>query len=58
MSSKRYTILGWIVWKIGARGARRKLADNRVKLGAAGIALAVVAAGIALAAGDGDGDDG
>lgn len=52
MSNRGYTVLGWIVWQIGSRVARRKLAENRVKLGAAAIVLAVVAAGIALAADD------
>jgi hypothetical protein len=52
MSSKSYTALGWIVWQIGSRVAKRKLAQNRSKLLAAGVVAAVVAAGIALASGD------
>ena len=52
MSSKSYTALGWIVWQIGTRVARRKLAQNRSKLVAAVVVAAVVAAGIALASGD------
>lgn len=54
MSNRGYTVLGWVVWQIGSRVARRRLAENRIKLGAAAIVLAVVAAGIALAAGDDD----
>jgi hypothetical protein len=54
MSSKSYTALGWIVWQIGSRVARRKLSQNRSKLLAAGVVAAVVAAGIALASGDDD----
>jgi len=54
MSSKSYTALGWIVWQIGSRVAKRKLARNRSKLVAAGVVAAVVAAGIALASGDDD----
>ena len=54
MSSKGDTLLGWIVWRIGSRIAKRKLAQNRSKLMAAGVVAAVVAAGIALASGDDD----
>ncbi len=49
MSSKGYTVLGWAVWQIGSRVARRKMAQNRVKLGAAGVIVLVVLAGIAAA---------
>jgi hypothetical protein len=52
MSSKGYSALGWIVWQIGSRVAKRKLGQNRSKLIAAGVVAAVVAAGIALASGD------
>lgn len=51
-SSRGYTVLGWIVWQVGSRVAKRKLGQNRSKLFAAGIVAAVVAAGIALASGD------
>lgn len=54
MSSKGYTLLGWIVWKLGSRATRRKLSQNRSKLLAAGVVAAVVAAGIALASNDDD----
>jgi hypothetical protein len=52
VSSKGYTALGWIVWQIGSRVAKRKLGQNRSKLIAAGAVAAVVAVGIALASGD------
>ena len=55
MSSKGYTILGWIVWQIGSRVAKRKLAQNRAKVGAAAVVLLVLVAGLAAArAGSGD----
>ena len=54
MSSKGYTVLGWIVWQIGSRVAKRKLGQNRSKLIAAGVVLALVAAGIALTSNDDD----
>jgi hypothetical protein len=52
VSSKSYTALGWVVWQIGSRVAKRKLARNRSKLLAAGVVAAVVAAGVALASSD------
>ena len=55
MSSKGYTILGWLVWQIGSRVAKRKLAQNRAKVGAAAVVLLVLIAGLAAArAGSGD----
>jgi hypothetical protein len=52
MSSKGYTVLGWVVWQIGSRVAKRKLAQNRSKAAAVATILLVVIAGIALASGD------
>ena len=53
MSSKGYTVLGWIVWQIASRVAKRKIAQNRVKLGAAAAVVLVLVAGVAAArAGD------
>jgi hypothetical protein len=49
MSKPGYTMLGWIVWQLGRRVARRKLEENRVRLRAAGAAALAVAAGIVLA---------
>ena len=57
MNSKGYTILGWIVWQIGSRVAKRKMAQNRVKLGAAGVVTLVVLGGILAARSGGDDDD-
>ena len=55
MSSKGYTVLGWVVWQIGSRVAKRKIAENRVKVGAAAAVLLVLVAGLAAArAGSGD----
>lgn len=55
MGSKGYTILGWIVWQIGSRVAKRKLAENRVKVGAAAAIALVLVAGLAAArSGSGD----
>ena len=49
MNTRGYTILGWLVWQIGSRLARRKMAQNRVKLGAAGVVLLVLIGGVLAA---------
>ena len=49
MTTKGYTILGWLVWQIGSRVAKRKMAQNRVKLGAAAVVLLVLIGGILAA---------
>jgi hypothetical protein len=46
MSSKGYTVIGWVVWQIGKRVAARKMAQNRVKLGAAGLVALVLIGGV------------
>jgi hypothetical protein len=53
MNTRGYTIIGWAVWQIGQRVAKRKMAQNRGKLGAAGVVLLVLLGGI-LAARAGD----
>ena len=55
MTTKGYTVLGWIVWQIGSRVAKRKIAENRVKIGAAGVVLLVLVGGV-LAAKSGSDD--
>ena len=37
MPTRGYTVLGWVVWQIASRVAKRKIQQNRVKLGAAGV---------------------
>jgi hypothetical protein len=54
--TKGYTILGWIVWQIGSRVAKRKMAQNRVKLGAVGVVALVLVGGV-IAAKSSSGDD-
>jgi hypothetical protein len=49
MGSKGYTVLGWIVWQVATRVAKRKMAQNKVKLGAAATVALVLAAGLAAA---------
>lgn len=52
MNSRGYTVLGWIVWQIGSRLAKRKVSQNRTKIGAAGVVLLVVLGGILAARSD------
>jgi hypothetical protein len=54
MNSKGYTVLGWIVWQIATRVAKRKVAQNRVKLGAAGVVTLVLIGGVIAARAGGD----
>jgi hypothetical protein len=49
MSSRGYTVLGWAVWQIATRVAKRKMRQNKVKLGAAATVLLVLIGGLAIA---------
>jgi hypothetical protein len=49
MGSKGYTVLGWLVWQIATRVAKRKMTQNKVKLGAAATVLLVLVGGLAAA---------
>jgi len=49
MTRNGYTVLGWIVWQLGSRLAKHQMRQTRVKLGAAGVVLLVLAAGVAAA---------
>lgn len=57
MTSTGYSVLGWVVWQIGSRVAKRKVARNRVRLGVAGAAAAAAVAGAIFAARAASGDD-
>ena len=58
MSGSGYKVLGWVVWQVGSRVARRKMAANRLRIGAAGIVAAVLVGGILAARGaTSDSDD-
>ena len=49
MSSRGYTVLGWAVWQVATRVAKRKMAQNKLKLGAAATVALVLVAGLAAA---------
>ncbi len=54
MNSRGYSVLGWLVWQVGSRVAKRKLAQNQARLGALGVVALVIVGGILAARGDGD----
>jgi hypothetical protein len=49
MTTRGYTVLGWLVWQVIARVAKRKMSQNKVKVGAAATVFAVLAAGVLAA---------
>lgn len=49
MGTKGYTVLGWAVWQIGSRVAKKKMAQNRAKLGAIGVIALVLIGGVLAA---------
>lgn len=56
MNAKGYSVLGWAVWQVVKLVTAKKAAQNRVKLGAAGL-VALVLIGGAFAAKAGHSDD-
>jgi len=55
MPIKAYTALGWVAWWVIKRLARYEIGQNKVKLGAA--VLAVLAGGVAAARATSSSDD-
>jgi hypothetical protein len=53
MTPTGYKVLGWAVWQVGSRIFKKRTAQNRTKLGAAGVVALVLVGGI-LAARAGD----
>jgi hypothetical protein len=47
MKGNAYTALGWLVWLVGKKLARRQLAKTRTKVGAAAVIALVLAIGLA-----------
>ncbi len=57
MKTKVYTLLGWMAWQGIEIVIGRKLAANKVKIGAAATVLAVLAAGLLAAKATSSGDE-
>jgi hypothetical protein len=56
MSTRGYTVLGWLTWQVARRVARRKMTQNKGKLGAAATVLLVLVGGLAAARAAGEDD--
>ena len=56
MTTRGYTVLGWLAWQLIKRIVKPKLEQNKVKLGAAATVGAVLVAGL-IAAKASAGDD-
>jgi hypothetical protein len=56
MNRKGYTVIGWITWQVASRVAKRKMSQNKLKLGAAASVLVVLVAGLIAAWASGDED--
>jgi hypothetical protein len=56
VSTRGYTVLGWAVWQIATRVAKRRIRQNRVKMGAVGVVAIVLVAGLAAAKSGSGGD--
>jgi hypothetical protein len=57
MSTRGYTLLGWIVWSVLTWAAKFWIRQNKAKVGAAGVVGLVLIGGIVAAAKSGSGDD-
>ena len=57
MQFRGYTVLGWLTWQVAKRVAKRKMGQNKAKLGGGAAALGVVAIGLIAAKALGGGDD-
>jgi hypothetical protein len=49
MSTRRNAAIGWVVWKVGSRLAKKKARSNRGKLVAAGVVGTALASGVVAA---------
>jgi predicted PurR-regulated permease PerM len=49
MTTRGYTVLGWLAWQVLKRVVKPKITDNKVKIGAAATVFAVLAAGVLAA---------
>ena len=58
MTTRGYTILGWLTWQVGKRVGKRKMEQNKTKLGGGAAAAAgVLVLGLVAAKALGGGDD-
>jgi hypothetical protein len=50
MSTRGYTVLGWIIWHVVSWATKFWIRQNRAKVGAAGVVALVLIGGLAVAA--------
>ena len=48
-TTRGYTVLGWLAWQLITRVAKRKMSQNKVRVGVAATVFAVLAAGVLAA---------
>jgi hypothetical protein len=49
IGTRGYTVLGWVIWQIASRVAKKKIRQNRMKLGAVGVIALVLVGGVIAA---------
>jgi predicted PurR-regulated permease PerM len=49
MTTRGYTVLGWLAWQVLKRVVKPKISENKVKIGAAATVFAVLAVGVLAA---------
>jgi hypothetical protein len=49
IGTRGYTVVGWVVVQVASRIAKRKIRQNRVKIGAAGVIALVLVGGVLAA---------
>ena len=52
-----FALLGWLTWQIAKRVGKRKMDQNKAKLGGGAAALGLLALGLIAAKATGGGDD-
>ena len=56
-TTRGYTVLGWLTWQVAKRVAKRKMGQNKAKLGAGAAGLGLLAVGLIAAKVLGGGDE-
>jgi hypothetical protein len=57
MTTRGYTVLGWLTWQVARRVAKRKMTQNKGKLGAAATVLLVLVGGLVAARASGNDEE-
>jgi len=57
MTTRGYTVLGWLTWQVARLVAKRKVTQKKAKLGAAATVLLVLVGGLVAARASGSDDE-